>query len=1337
MRVLPAYSRLSVVTAREPCRCEASRLPKGAMSEPVIGNPADLEQLEGFSFVAGDPLVATCDDLTAGGAPDDCALAVIDAGALVLSLSQRSDYETKRRNLRAMTLGNFARFWRGRAPVQQPDQAHRTATACQALAVHLRPLIAARRPAPLDAPRLADVRSGVFRRRLDNFAPNHARVLAGALGFVEHGLTLREWTDVGPSLGLPKDNRIAFDALVAEVRAAEAESVAPRSQRAAKVAQAARSHASTQAAADLIVAQSSAATPLEVLRTRATAHFEPDDKRFTVYCPHYLACLDSSSCATATIDVSEPLAPHVGCGQRPGPCTLKRFASELYAETLAGLDPGQVSFEGLVALRAWAMGSASERLLGRMEDLGKALAEAQPDEGEVVWLLTPFEKLELVRLTPKKKGGTKAKRLTQAEAEMALASPRHVITASILKGLRMFQDRRFGYDGLETLGPALASLAGDSEVYLAFEGEVKPLSITIGEPRLEAQLDADGRAQFAITMNGVGLERVASTRQWVSQLDVAAGRIAVGHISEALRRTAAALIGAPATAIAAEDKERFAESLLALDKRVPVTADKSWLGDAVSSDLKWVLQLVWSGPTRRAADGSGGRALEARLRVKIVPELGALLPADGERVLPLRRIGPDGVAHLKHVERSFDGERRAAMLMAESLNLGWPGTAAEFDWRFLALEEALTFMNDAQALVEAGRVELVWESKPLQVQRGAKAERLQLKLGFRRDWLDVKGGFVLDGGELPLTDLLKALREGKRFVAVDEARFVELSEELRKSLAPLASLAREVNGKLVASPLSGPLIDELADAGVTIETSPEWLNYSARMHEAALLAPAMPAGVNAELRPYQVDGFRWIARLAHWACGACLADDMGLGKTLQALVFMLQRAPLGPTLVIAPTSVVANWTREAARFTPSLDVRRALQGAALDDALRDLGPGCVLVTTWDLLVRHERLATAPVTGKPWATVVMDEAHAMKNSATRRAQAARALEADFVLALTGTPVENRPLELWSLFSVVAPGLLGSLESFREGFGRDIEARTPDAARRLSRLIRPFMLRRTKAEVAPDLPSKTEVRVDVMLTSDERERYQRVRMAAIKELDDLGPEALAGQTGLMRVLAVLTRMRQLACHPRLVDPKAPAKSSKLERLVELAEELRGEGRKMLVFSQFTELLALVAKAFDSAKLSYAYLDGSTPGEARVRAVDLFQSGAVDAFLLSLKAGGVGLNLTAATEVIHLDPWWNPAVEDQASDRAHRIGQDKPVTVYRMVASGTIEEQILGLHADKREMVAGLLAGTGSARPLAVEDMAALLSGGDVDVDPSEVEEAGEQRSVAVRHVQSESK
>ncbi len=1300
------------------------------MANPKITSPADLEQIDGFGFVAGDPLIATCDELATTEVGAVAAEQIIDAGAVVLSLSARADRETKRRNLRAMTLGHFARFWRSRQPVRTQEQAADLADACRVLVVYLAPIISARRPAPLRSPRLEAVKSGVFRRRLDNFAPAHARALEGSLGFVEHGLTLKEWIEIGPSVGVPKNAKPAFDAIVDEVRRFEAQSVEPRAERAAAFERVLHTHPGLEAAALMLAEQASAPAPVDELKARVVARYVADEQMFTVHCPHYLACLESSSCSSAEVDLGEPLSPSVVCMQRPQPCTLKRFAAELYAETMAGV-PNGVHVEGVAAMRAWAMGSASERLLGRMDDLATTLA-ATDAEGEVVWLLTPFERLELVRLTPKKKGGVKSKRLTIAEAEAALTHPRHVITASILKGVRMFQDKRFGFDGLETLGPALASLAGDDAVYLAFEGDYKKLTIALGTPRLEAQRE-DGKAAFAVTMGGIPIERAAQPRSWVSQLDVNAGHMVIGHISEALRAAAAALVGAPATQIDEDDKERFAEKLLSLDKRVPVTADKAWLGDAVVPAPSWVVQLVWSGPTKRGSDGSGGRALEARLRIKIVPELGAMLPADedAERVLPLKRIGPDGVARLMHVERKFDDERRAAIQVAESLGLGYPGTAADFreqrsvasgeqqfDWRFLAVEEALKFLDDAQALQDAGRLTVVWSGKPMQVTRNVKSERLQIKVGFRRDWLDLKGGFLLDGAELPLTDLLDALRDGKRFVELDEARFLEIGDELKKALAPLASLAREASGKVQASPLSAPLFAELQDNGVTVDTSdapPEWLAMSSKIAEAAVMEPVVPE-LQATLRPYQVDGYRWIARLAHWARGACLADDMGLGKTLQALAFMVARAAMGPTLVIAPTSVVANWTREAARFAPQLEVRRALQGAALEDALQGLGPNVVVVTSWDLLARHERLAKwsdRDGEGRAWPTVVLDEAHAMKNASTRRAQAARALVADFVLALTGTPVENRPYELWSLFSVVAPGLLGSLETFREGFGRDIDARTPEAARRLSRLIRPFLLRRTKAEVAPDLPPKTEVRVDVMLTQDERERYQRVRMAAIKELDELGPEAIQGQTGLIRVLAVLTRLRQLACHPRLVDPKAPAKSSKIERLVELAEELRGEGRKMLVFSQFTELLGLVRQAFNDAKLTYAYLDGSTPGEERVRQVDKFQSGEVDAFLLSLKAGGVGLNLTTATEVIHLDPWWNPAVEDQASDRAHRIGQDKPVTVYRMVANGTIEEQILGLHADKREMVSGLLAGTDSARPLAPADMAALLSGdGDGD-------------------------
>jgi len=1287
-----------------------------------IATPADLDALDGFAYVAGESLLAVCDDLVAA----DPAAArfgdlLVDAAAVMQQVAPRATPDAKRRALRVMTLHYLVRLWRSRPPTLPPAIAAGLGAATGRLAEHLGALIARRRPPPLDVPRLADVRVGVFRRRLDHFAPLLARQLSGPMALTDHGTRFEDWLGAAPSdlpsqldpRGRPFGDpsvREAVEHLLDEVRAAERDSVAPRQERAARVRAAASGNDVLQAAIELVATQSTAAEPVEALRRQATVDYDDVHNALEVRCHHYLACLESSTCSLVTVRLDEPLAPSVTCGQRDTPCTLKRLAAELLAEALAGA-ASDVPVQRLDALRAHCQASPSQRMVARLDEVGQWLEATAPEEGLLAWVLTPFERLDLARLTDKKKGGWKSKRLSRADADAALDKPAHVIAASILKGFHMFQDRRHGLDPMDALGPALAALAGDDAVYVSFDGELVPLRVSVGAPRLEARLDDEGRARFVVTMEGAALERpLAPGRSWVTRLDLRDARLAVGHVTAAMRNAASALIGAPPTRIDDEDKERFAETLLAISRRAPVAPSEAWLGDKVAPTLAWVLQLVWSGPTKKAADGSGGRALEARLRVRVVPELGALTPGDGERILPLKRL-VDGAPHVAHVQRDLDAEVQAGIAAAEALGLGWPGTAALFDWRFVALEEAVALVTAAQERAREGRLELVWDSRPLQVTRGAKAERLQIKVGFRRDWLDIKGGFLLDGAELPLKELLQALRDNKRFVAVDDERFLELDDDLRRSLAPLASLAREVSGKVVASPLGAALIDELAEAGADVDTPAEWLGFTERMHEAASLEPAIPDGLVAELRPYQVDGYRWMARLAHWAPGACLADDMGLGKTLQALTLVLSRAHLGPTLVVAPTSVVANWTREAARFAPTLTVRRALQGAAIDEAIATLAAGHVLVTTWDLFARNERLATFQA-DRPWATVVLDEAHAVKNASTRRAQAARGLEAAFTLALTGTPVENRPLELWSLFSVVAPGLLGSLESFREGFGRDIEARTPEASRRLSRLIRPFMLRRTKGEVAPDLPPRTEVRVDVVLSGDERERYQRVRMAAIKELDALGPEALEGQKGMMRVLAVLTRLRQLACHPRLVEPKAPATSAKLERLLELADELRGEGRKMLVFSQFTELLALVKKAFDHAGLSYAYLDGSTPGEERVRAVDRFQSGAVDAFLLSLKAGGVGLNLTTATEVIHLDPWWNPAVEDQASDRAHRIGQDKPVTIYRLVATSTIEEQILALHGDKREMVSGLLAGTDSARALSTEDLTALLTGDDRD-------------------------
>jgi SNF2 family DNA or RNA helicase len=425
---------------------------------------------------------------------------------------------------------------------------------------------------------------------------------------------------------------------------------------------------------------------------------------------------------------------------------------------------------------------------------------------------------------------------------------------------------------------------------------------------------------------------------------------------------------------------------------------------------------------------------------------------------------------------------------------------------------------------------------------------------------------------------------------------------------------------------------------------------------------------------------------------------------VQAIAVMLDRAKLGPTLVLAPTSVVYNWAAELARFAPTLRV--VPFGAQSDRAacIAQLGKRDVLVASYGLLVRDGELLAR----RTFATLVVDEAQALKNATTRRAKAARALDADFRIALSGTPLENHIGELWSVFSIVFPGLLGSWEQFRDRYAIPIErGNNPDALAALSRVIRPFLLRRTKQEVASELPPRTEIELPIALADDHLALYEDARLAAVAELSDAG-KGVRDEQRRFQVLAALTRLRLLACHPRLYDPTSALGSAKLERLLELVEELQAEGHRALVFSQFTSHLGLARPALEAAGYRVLYLDGDTPATRRAELVRAFQDGEADVFLISLKAGGTGVNLTAADYVIHMDPWWNPAVEDQATDRAHRIGQTRPVTVYRLIARGTIEEKILALHADKRSMVAGILDGTSAAARLSTKDLLALISG-----------------------------
>jgi hypothetical protein len=621
-----------------------------------------------------------------------------------------------------------------------------------------------------------------------------------------------------------------------------------------------------------------------------------------------------------------------------------------------------------------------------------------------------------------------------------------------------------------------------------------------------------------------------------------------------------------------------------------------------------------------------------------------------------------------------------------------------WSWHLDDPEQALGALEQLHALGDA--VVLDWpQGKRIALSAEAQLGQMRVAVKKQGDWLAIGGTLTLaDGRVLAMRELLELAAAARgRFVQLGEDDFLVLSQALRRRLEGLRGLTEA--GRF--HPLAAPAIAELVE-GMEVESAPVWKALLARLAAMRDLEPALPSTLQAELRDYQTEGYRWLARLAYWGAGACLADDMGLGKTVQALALILARAPQGPTLVLAPMSVCANWVAEAQRFAPTLRPQRFGPGdrAAV---LQEAGPFDLIVCSYGLMQSEgERLAAVQ-----WETIVADEAQAFKNTLTKRSQAIMRLNGGFRMIATGTPIENHLGEIWNLFQFINPGLLGSLESFNRRFANPIELNKDQGARaRLRQLLRPFILRRLKSEVLAELPPRTEITLRLELSEGEMALYEAMRRQAIERLEQ-SPEANQGQQR-MQLLAEIMRLRRACCHPQLALPDSDLPSAKLDAFAEIVEELLENRHKALVFSQFVDHLRLIRAHLDARGIRYQYLDGSTPETQRRAAVAAFQAGEGDLFLISLRAGGVGLNLTAADYVIHMDPWWNPAVEDQASDRAHRIGQERPVTVYRLVAKDTIEEQILKLHAAKRDLADGLLEGAGDGGRLSYADMLALVRG-----------------------------
>jgi SNF2 family DNA or RNA helicase len=535
----------------------------------------------------------------------------------------------------------------------------------------------------------------------------------------------------------------------------------------------------------------------------------------------------------------------------------------------------------------------------------------------------------------------------------------------------------------------------------------------------------------------------------------------------------------------------------------------------------------------------------------------------------------------------------------------------------------------------------------------------------------------------------------------------ELCEQIRSLLDEAGSQPED--GQVDLAPYEAGEIERLLDLVPEARVEPEARRFLAALRDFhGIEEVEVPSGLKAELRAYQRQGLDWLTFLYRAGMSGVLADDMGLGKTVQTLALLLwikKGEGRMPTLVVTPTSVLPNWKREAERFTPSLKVV-VYDGPAREGKRASFAAADVVLTSYALLRRDaEHLRETH-----FRYVVLDEAQHVKNPASQGAKAARSLRSQRRLALTGTPLENRLADLWSLFHFLLPGFLGSEAQFRTRYARPIEVDGNAAARdRLKRRIRPFILRRLKDEVAKDLPPRTDTVVSVDLSAGQQALYREMLVTARERVESF-LDAVGFKKARIGILTELLRLRQVCCDPRLLKLPPGTRlppSAKLEAFLEMVRDLVGEGHRALVFSQFTEMLGLLKRVAEEEGLSYEYLDGETPN--RQEKIDRFNAkDGPPLFFISLKAGGAGLNLTGADYVIHYDPWWNPAAEQQATDRAHRIGQEKPVFSYKLIAKGTVEEKMLRMQEAKKNLAAGLLASDeGLGKVLTEKDIRELFA------------------------------
>jgi len=754
------------------------------------------------------------------------------------------------------------------------------------------------------------------------------------------------------------------------------------------------------------------------------------------------------------------------------------------------------------------------------------------------------------------------------------------------------------------------------------------------------------------------------------------------------------LLQNPALMIPLEDKDVFLERyLLPLAERVSVSG----------SGVVWE-ELTETTPIPRLYLGEE----EGQMQVNLRFAYDTLDLAYEKNLPPTSLVRKPETMTLVRVPRNTEKEQQFwDALSSYGLKRG-----AEPDQFLLrAKTDVVDFLLKQVPKLTAAGYEIYGEREVASARVNRSKPRISFQVSSGIDWFDVEGMVEFGETAVSLKEVRRAVRRKERYLKLADGSIGEIPGEWVEKYRYLFAMSEESEQGLRLAGHQLTLLDQLLNEGDRMQADEEFQRRLRKLREFSNITPhALPSGLTGELRPYQKAGFDWLHFLHEYGFGGCLADDMGTGKTFQCLAFLQSLSESheakAATLLVLPRSLIFNWEREAEKFTPGLRLLNHAHATRAKD-LTQFDEYDLVLTTYGIMLRDIEMLRK----HRFHYVVLDEAQAIKNPVSQSAKAARLLNSDHRLTLTGTPVENSTLELWSQFSFLNPGLLGSLETFRTEFAGPIERHQDEAAAKFLRtMVHPFILRRTKDQVATELPPRTERLIYTEMEPAQRKLYDKMRdqfRAQILGILDKEGESEGMNDARMKILEGLLRLRQISNHPRLVEPLSQVGSGKFETLIETLETLRSEGHKALIFSQFVQMLSLIREALDARQIPYSYLDGSV--KDRESRVDTFQNDPeIPFFLISLKAGGVGLNLTAADYVIHVDPWWNPAVEMQATDRTHRIGQDKPVFVYKLIARHSVEEKILQLQDRKRALVSQLI-GTESGlfKSLTRSDIEALFT------------------------------